>query len=100
VSMTSSSRPSGCGKELEQFFVTVIEMTDKTVHVDGWEVPDVAEKVIDKAAQSYIRGCRVRNDGKRQGSRDTATGTAARATRIAREGDRDRKIRRQGSLRL
>ncbi len=42
--------------ELEQFFVTVIEMTDKKVRVEGWKGPKVAEALIDKAAMRYIHG--------------------------------------------
>jgi len=42
-------------KELEQFFVTMTEMTDKEITVDGWEGPKAAEEVIDKAAQKYLR---------------------------------------------
>ena len=48
--------PKRVREELEQFFVTVIEMTDKTVHIEGWEGPASAEKLIDKAAHRYIRG--------------------------------------------
>jgi inorganic pyrophosphatase len=42
-------------RELEQFFVTMTELTDKEVDVEGWEGPKSAEKVIEKAAQKYAR---------------------------------------------
>jgi inorganic pyrophosphatase len=50
--------PKRVREELEQFFITVTEMTDKTVHIEGWQGPRTAEKLIDKAAQRYIRGGR------------------------------------------
>jgi inorganic pyrophosphatase len=43
-------------EELETFFVTVIEMTDKKVTIEGWEGPKSAEKLIDQVARHYIRG--------------------------------------------
>jgi inorganic pyrophosphatase len=48
--------PKRVRQELEAFFITVIEMTDKKVKIEGWEGPGAAEKVIDKAAKKYIRG--------------------------------------------
>lgn len=48
--------PGRVRKELEQFFVTVIEMTDKQVRVEGWEGPGKAEKLVQKAAERYVRG--------------------------------------------
>jgi len=47
--------PKRVRKELEQFFVTTSEMTDKNVTIDGWEGPKAAEKAIDKAAQEYAK---------------------------------------------
>jgi inorganic pyrophosphatase len=43
-------------KELEVFFVTAVEMTDKKVHIEGWEGRSVAEELIYKAARRYIGG--------------------------------------------
>jgi inorganic pyrophosphatase len=42
-------------KELEQFFVTMTEMTEKTVNIDGWEGADFADQAIDRAARRYVR---------------------------------------------
>jgi inorganic pyrophosphatase len=39
--------------ELEQFFVTVTELSDKDVIVDGWEGPTSAEQIIEEAAHTY-----------------------------------------------
>ncbi len=39
--------PERMRDELERFFVTVSEMTQKKVHVQGWDGPATAEKVID-----------------------------------------------------
>jgi inorganic pyrophosphatase len=46
--------PKRVRKELEQFFVTMTELTDKEVTIDGWEGPKAAEEVIDKAAHKYV----------------------------------------------
>jgi len=40
-------------EELEQFFVTVVEMTDKKVHVAGWRGPKHARKLLEEAAERY-----------------------------------------------
>jgi inorganic pyrophosphatase len=48
--------PKRVRQELETFFITVTEMTDKKVTIEGWEGPASAEKVIDKAAKRYISG--------------------------------------------
>jgi inorganic pyrophosphatase len=42
--------------ELETFFVTVSEMTKKDVDVEGWDGPKRAQRAIEEAAQSYVRG--------------------------------------------
>jgi inorganic pyrophosphatase len=47
--------PKRVRRELEQFFVTMTEMTYKEVTIDGWEGPKAAERAIDKAAQKYVR---------------------------------------------
>jgi inorganic pyrophosphatase len=47
--------PKRVRRELEQFFVTITEMTEKEVTIDGWEGPKAAEEAIDKAAQKYVR---------------------------------------------
>jgi inorganic pyrophosphatase len=47
--------PKRVRRELEQFFVTITEMTDKEVSVEGWEGPAAAEDVIEKAVQTYVR---------------------------------------------
>jgi inorganic pyrophosphatase len=39
--------------ELEQFFVTITELTDKDVAIDGWEGPERAREIIDEAAEQY-----------------------------------------------
>jgi inorganic pyrophosphatase len=54
--------PQRVREELETFFVTVIEMTNKKVTIEGWEGPKSAEKLIDKAARHYIRGGAERDD--------------------------------------
>lgn len=41
--------------ELEQFFVTVTELTDKDVVIDAWEGPTSAVKIIEEAADAYHR---------------------------------------------
>jgi inorganic pyrophosphatase len=48
--------PKRVRKELEQFFITTSELTDKTVSIEGWEGPEAAEEAIDKAARRYVRG--------------------------------------------
>ncbi|HEY8088339.1 MAG TPA: inorganic diphosphatase [Polyangiaceae bacterium] len=48
--------PARVREELEQFFVTAIEMTDKQVRVEGWEGPGKANRVVQKAAERYVRG--------------------------------------------
>jgi inorganic pyrophosphatase len=45
-------------KELEQFFVTMTELTDKQVTIEGWEGPASAEEIIDKAALKHTRRAR------------------------------------------
>jgi inorganic pyrophosphatase len=47
--------PKRVRKELEQFFVTTSEMTDKDVSIEGWEGPEAAEKLVDEAARQYVR---------------------------------------------
>jgi inorganic pyrophosphatase len=42
--------------ELETFFVTVSEMTKKDVKIDGWQGPKRAQRAIEEAAQTYVRG--------------------------------------------
>ena len=42
--------------ELETFFVTVSEMTKKDVEIEGWDGPKRAQRAIEEAAQSYVRG--------------------------------------------
>ena len=51
-----SDLPARVRQELEQFFITVIEMTDKRVRVEGWEGPGKANKLVQKAAERYVRG--------------------------------------------
>ena len=48
--------PKRTRQELEQFFVSVTEMTKKKVIIEGWEGRRFAEKLIDKAAHAYVRG--------------------------------------------
>lgn len=48
--------PKRVRKELEQFFVTMTELTDKDVHVEGWEGPEAAADAIEKAAHKYVGG--------------------------------------------
>jgi inorganic pyrophosphatase len=48
--------PGRVREELEQFFVTAIEMTDKKVRVQGWEGPGKANRLVQKAAERYVRG--------------------------------------------
>lgn len=48
--------PKRVRQELEEFFVTMSRMTDKKVVVQGWEGPDFANKLVDKAAHRYVRG--------------------------------------------
>jgi inorganic pyrophosphatase len=47
--------PKRVRKELEQFFVTATELTDKEVSIEGWEGPTAAEDAIDEAAHRYVR---------------------------------------------
>ncbi len=48
--------PKRVRHELEQFFITITEMTRKKVVVQGWEGPAFANKLVDKAAHRYVRG--------------------------------------------
>ena len=43
-------------QELEQFFVIVVMMTGKKVHLEGWEGPKAARALIQKAVKAYDRG--------------------------------------------
>jgi inorganic pyrophosphatase len=45
--------PKRVRQELEQFFVTTSEMTEKKVTIEGWKGPEAADKAIDEAAQQY-----------------------------------------------
>jgi inorganic pyrophosphatase len=45
--------------ELEQFFITVSEMTHKKVAVEGWDGPKKAEELVEGAAQKYVRGAKT-----------------------------------------
>jgi inorganic pyrophosphatase len=47
--------PKRVRQELEQFFITASEMSDKKVVVDGWEGPKAARRVIEDAAEKYVR---------------------------------------------
>jgi inorganic pyrophosphatase len=47
--------PKRVRKELEQFFITVSQMSDKQVVVQGWDGPKAARSAIKKAADQYIR---------------------------------------------
>jgi len=47
--------PKRVRRELEQFFITVSEMTDKRVAIDGWDGSKAACAAIKKAADHYIR---------------------------------------------
>ncbi len=47
--------PKRVRKELEQFFVTASEMSDKHVAIDGWDGPKAAQAAIQRAAQTYVR---------------------------------------------
>ncbi|HEX3344262.1 MAG TPA: inorganic diphosphatase [Polyangiaceae bacterium] len=51
-----SDLPRRVREELEQFFVTAIEMTDKRVRVEGWDGSAKANKLVQKAAERYVRG--------------------------------------------
>lgn len=46
--------PKKVRQQLEEFFVTVTMDTSKSVRVDGWEGPEVADRLIAKAAKSYV----------------------------------------------
>jgi inorganic pyrophosphatase len=48
--------PKRVRDELEQFFITTSEMSKKDVSIEGWDGPSAAEKLIDKAANDYVRG--------------------------------------------
>src|SRR5262249_15216380 len=48
--------PKRVRHELEQFFITMADMTNKKVVVQGWEGPEFANKLVDKAANRYVRG--------------------------------------------
>ncbi|HEY2776142.1 MAG TPA: inorganic diphosphatase [Candidatus Binatia bacterium] len=43
-------------EELEQFFVTAIEMTGKSVKIEGWKSAKAAQRAIRKASGRYERG--------------------------------------------
>jgi inorganic pyrophosphatase len=47
--------PKRVRQELEQFFITASEMSDKKVVVDGWEGPKAERRVIEDAAEKYVR---------------------------------------------
>src|SRR5262249_17667278 len=47
--------PKRVRQELEQFFITASAMSDKKVDIDGWEGPKAARKVIEEAAEKYVR---------------------------------------------
>lgn len=42
--------------ELENFFVTVSSMIHKDVVVEGWDGPKKARRLVEAAAESYVRG--------------------------------------------
>jgi len=48
--------PRRVRQELEHFFIITSEMTNKKVLVQGWEGPEFANKLVDKAAHRYVRG--------------------------------------------
>jgi inorganic pyrophosphatase len=47
--------PKRVRQELERFFVTVTELTEKEVTIEGWAGPTAAEKAIDSAADQFAR---------------------------------------------
>ena len=47
--------PKRVRKELEQFFITITELSDKHVRLRGWDGPKAARTAIKKAAENYIR---------------------------------------------
>ena len=47
--------PKRVRKELEQFFITVSEMTAKKVVVEGWDGPKAACAAIHQAAEQYLQ---------------------------------------------
>lgn len=48
-----ASIPDRVRAELERFFVTAVEMTEKQVTVEGWDGPEAAEALVDRAAAAY-----------------------------------------------
>jgi inorganic pyrophosphatase len=46
--------PKRVRAELEQFFVTASEMSEKRVEIDGWDGPRKAGALIEKAAKRYL----------------------------------------------
>jgi inorganic pyrophosphatase len=47
--------PKRTREELEQFFISASQMSDKTVVIQGWDGPKAARKVIDAAAAKYMQ---------------------------------------------
>jgi inorganic pyrophosphatase len=43
-------------EELEQFFITCVEMTDKKVRIEGWRGAKEAKHLINAAARRYVGG--------------------------------------------
>jgi inorganic pyrophosphatase len=43
-------------RELENFFVLVSSMTHKQVIIDSWDGPKKAARLVESAAQAYVRG--------------------------------------------
>jgi inorganic pyrophosphatase len=45
--------PKRARKELEEFFVTAVELTPKKLNIEGWEGPELAETLVNEAAARY-----------------------------------------------
>lgn len=49
--------PEHVHRELERFFTTIGELTDKKIWIEGWEGRKVASRLVERAALAYAKRC-------------------------------------------